>query len=317
LPGGARMISLLGNEPVHIWHAETCSLLGELQADIAANTIIWSFDGSLISNAHGSHHALRVWNTMTFEMVAELERGAGFGSSFVCTAFSPDNRHIVSGMRDGAVLVWSIVDSEVIAEFTGSGGRTECVAYSPGGSHFAAGSENTLRVWDAATYEELYISSMEAGSLPDLDFSHDGKHLMAMFYAKNSRGTVCIVLKVDTFQVVARFESDVYRPGVFTADGRGVLLKEVQDTTSAWMPSQAKNSTCEFPAWWSTVSDNLCSCLDRGSALDSEPSYKRDQLQRQCLVGRYSSYLESWLASMLGGFDSQTDLAALRPKELG
>jgi WD40 repeat protein len=249
LPTGTRIISRLGNEPVRVWDAETCSLLGELQhtpRDEDADVIVWSLDGSLMTTRFGQRQSLRIWNTVKFEMVAELERGFNGDTSFVCAAFSPDSRCIVSGMRNGAVMVWSTLSSEVLAEFSGLSSRIKCIAYSPAGTQFAAGGELTLRVWDAATYEEVYVYHSSNGAATRLEFSHDGARLMALFSSR--KGSLCVVWSVDQFQVLAQFESDLNRPPAFTSDGRGVLFLEADDMLSAWMPSQAETSTCELPA---------------------------------------------------------------------
>jgi WD40 repeat protein len=251
LPCGARIISRVGDEPVRIWDAETSKELGELQNvpnDSRATIIVWSPDGSLITANYGGRHSLLVWNTRTFEMVAELERGFDANTSFSCAAFSRDSKCIVSGMRNGVILVWSTLNSEVVVELKSLDSRATCVAYSPDGSYIAAGGELTLRVWNAVTYEELYLhhSSKHASSL---EFSHDGARLMVLFRVdtEGNRGNTCVIWSMDTFHAIAEFESEDYRPATFTADGKGVLFFDLDSDgnaiTSAWMPSQVDSST--------------------------------------------------------------------------
>jgi WD40 repeat protein len=250
LPGGDRIMTRLGDEPLRIWEAETLNQLGQLQHEAHAGDarlIVWSSDGSFVTTRHGGRNSLLVWNTKTFQTAAELQRGLDAETSFVCAAFSPDNKRIVSGMDNGAVLVWDALSSEVLSEYNEASSCIWCVAYSPDGSHIAAGSEITLRVWDAGTCQELYVYHSSIGAATRLEFSHNGARLIAFFSTKERKNTVCIVWSVDTFQVLAQFESDFSRPPAFTANGRGVLFEERDGTTSAWMHSQADNSTCKFP----------------------------------------------------------------------
>jgi WD40 repeat protein len=255
LPCGSRITTHSVDEPFSVWDAETSTKLGEIQ-DVPLShespVVVSSLDGSLITTRYGPHHSLRVWDTATFEMVAELERQFDVETSFVCAAFSPDNTRIVSGMRNGAVLAWSILNSEVLVEFNQQNGRIKCIAYSPGGSHFAAGDDFALRVWSTATYEELYVyhSPRPAACL---EFSHDGARLVTLFSPRKGplKDTICVVWSVDTFEVLAQIKSDFYREPIFTADGKGVLFyhhDRVDGITSAWMPSQADNGTHGPPA---------------------------------------------------------------------
>jgi WD40 repeat protein len=251
LADGARIMTLCEDRLVRIYDADSLDELGELQhsprADDVDAAIVWSPDCSLITTRYGPHNSLRVWSTTVFEMVAELALGLHAEASFDCAAFSPDNMRIVSGMRDGTVLVWSILSSEVLAKFTLNepGIRIKCVAYSPDGSHIAAGSGLTLKVWSSTTYEELfaYHYSKLATSL---DFSHDGARLVVSFSTRELKQTDCIVWNVKTFQLIAQFKSNFYRRSVFTADGRGILFYEADATTSACMLSEADNTMCEF-----------------------------------------------------------------------
>jgi WD40 repeat protein len=252
LADGTRLMTLCTDGLARICDADSLDGLGELEhsprADDGHSIIVWSSDGSLITTRYSPHNSLRVWSTTTFEMAAEIQLGLHAGASFECAAFSPDNMRIVSGMRDGTVLVWSILSSEVLAEltFNESGSRVKCVAYSPCGSHIAAGSGLTLKWWSAITYEELYVYHYSKLTT-SLDFSHDGARLVVSFSAREFKQTDCIVWNVETFQLLAQFEADFYRRPVFTADGRGILFYEADAKTSACMPNEADNAMCEFP----------------------------------------------------------------------
>jgi WD40 repeat protein len=247
LPCGERIVSHIRrqNEPVRILDAETFTELGAFQhvpRNGLPDVIVWSLDGSLITTRYDLHNSLRIWNTITLEAMAELSRGFDVDTCFVCAAFSPDNRRIMTGMRDGVVLVWNIENSEVLADFHELGGQIRCAAYSPTGSHIAAGSERTLRVWDAITYEELYVYH-SSRSTTRLEFSCDGSRLLALFFSRKIQGSVSIVWSVDKLQVLAQFEYDFYRPPTFTADGGGIIFNNAEGKMSAWMPSQRGNST--------------------------------------------------------------------------
>src|ERR1700761_3682668 len=70
-------------------------------------------------------------------------------------AVSPDGQHIVSGLSNGTVCVWSALTGEMVAgSFRGHCDLVSSVAFSPDGQHIVSGShDKTIYVWNTMTGE--------------------------------------------------------------------------------------------------------------------------------------------------------------------
>lgn len=63
-------------------------------------------------------------------------------------AYSPDNRLLVSGGRDGIVRLWDVSTGRAIQQLTGHVGRVDSLAFSADGRWFISTAANTALVWD-------------------------------------------------------------------------------------------------------------------------------------------------------------------------
>jgi len=64
-------------------------------------------------------------------------------------AFSPDDRLVAAGERDGLVEIWDVASGERVAVLRGHSEIVPTVAFSPDGQTLVTGSwDGTLRVWD-------------------------------------------------------------------------------------------------------------------------------------------------------------------------
>lgn len=64
--------------------------------------------------------------------------------------FSPDGRHLVGALRDGAVLVWSTQTGARLARIEGAEARVVWVGFAGDGRVGAASWDGTLRLYDLA-----------------------------------------------------------------------------------------------------------------------------------------------------------------------
>src|SRR5262249_12959813 len=78
-------------------------------------------------------------------------------SSVNAVTVSQDGAHIVSGDRDGKVLVWDLATGEGVCTLEGHSSSVNAVAVSPDGAHIVSGGKDqTVRVWDLATGEGVH-----------------------------------------------------------------------------------------------------------------------------------------------------------------
>jgi WD40 repeat protein len=102
-------------------------------------------------------------------------------------AFSPDNKHVVSGSGDCTIRIWDATTGGPMAgPFDGHTGLVDSVAFLQDGKHVISGSRDcTIRTWDAGTGELVQVvgpfegASKHAFSTARIAFSPDGKRVVS------------------------------------------------------------------------------------------------------------------------------------------
>lgn len=163
----------LGKAELWIENAENGALLSRLKAGGVIRSFAFCEDGSKFV-ASADHGAIRVMETKTGKVVAELEghsgwvHSVGLGSNFVASA-GRDETFRVWDARTGREL-WSIADTSLAS-----------VAVAPDGSRIAGtdGSGN-LFLWDSETGEQLHqLETGETGWSFQVAFSPNSKYVAA------------------------------------------------------------------------------------------------------------------------------------------
>jgi WD40 repeat protein len=140
-------------------------------------------DGKTIATASGDR-TVRRWETLTGKELRVL-RGHKYGVYSV--AFSPDGRMLASSGQDEKVILWDNTTGKELRRMQGMS-----VAFSPDGKILAAGgrigggrSSDTawiIRIYDAATGNELQRLSGHHRRITDVVFSPDGWLLASIEY---------------------------------------------------------------------------------------------------------------------------------------
>ena len=94
-------------------------------------------------------------------------------------AYSPDGRHIVTGLEGSTAEVWDASNGSELFELKGHTGGICSLAFSPGGERIVTGSrDQTARVWDTTTGREL-LTFKGNGMWPlPVAFSPDGLRIV-------------------------------------------------------------------------------------------------------------------------------------------
>ena len=128
--------------------------------------------------------SIRLWDPVRGEEIIGLR---GHESHVTSLAFSPDGRTLVSGGDDRTVRLWEVATGKEIAALKGHEQEVATVAFSPDGRIVASGGvhpvygggthENEIRLWDAATGEEVQHFRGHNSGVTSLAFSPDGTRL--------------------------------------------------------------------------------------------------------------------------------------------
>jgi WD40 repeat protein/serine/threonine protein kinase len=135
--------------------------------------VAFSPDGGRLVSV-GTDGTVKVWATatgpevQTCKLPLPLVRGV---------AFSPDGRLLACAGRDSRVRLWDLAGGREVRPLTGHAARDlTAVAFSPDGRRLVSAGDDSVRLWDVATGQELYAFTRGAGALA---FSPDGGLLAA------------------------------------------------------------------------------------------------------------------------------------------
>jgi WD40 repeat protein len=177
---GTRIASAGQDWTVRVWDAASGAELLVLRGHKGAvNDVAFSADGTRILTA-GDDQSVRVWHTIVGDELLVL---GGHKGAVTGVAFSPDGTKLATAGHHTARL-WTVDVAVELLVMRGHEGRDSIerqiwdVAFSPEGNRIAtAGGDSTVRVWDAATGEELLVLYGHEDAVNSVAFSPDGTRI--------------------------------------------------------------------------------------------------------------------------------------------
>jgi WD40 repeat protein len=133
---------------LRIWDARTFQLLRTVRAHSRIDAIAFRPDGRWLATA-GIDRMVKVWDATTGALLQTLGGHAGLVSGL---AFSADGRRLASSEGpEKTVKIWDPLAGREILNLRGHTDLCSCVAFSRDGWRLiSAGSDRTVRVWDAS-----------------------------------------------------------------------------------------------------------------------------------------------------------------------
>ena len=178
------------------WEVDTGKLIGRFEEYAFSSMLGFSADGARFATTHWG--IVRVWNTVTTEIIAEIQ----YDNGSYAVAFSPNGKYVGIAHADRRITVWE-VDTGTVKHVLPGAGWNRAITFSPDSRLVAAVTFSpVIRVWDVETGEK--IAELEerdvSVSYGSVRFSPDGK----WFAAANSSTIVIWETQGFTLQHVVR-----------------------------------------------------------------------------------------------------------------
>lgn len=174
-------------------------------------SLIGFHDGTLI-----------LWDVLDAREISRLE---GHTEIIADVAFSPDGKTALSGSYDTTVILWDLETGNILQQFKGHSGWVRSVSFSPDGKTVASGgfvgteaihvtNPGELIVWNPANGEEITRLEGHPSALQDIEFSPDGKNLLASsgFFAAIKNPASLYYWDLENEEIIHQFdlEFDAY-----------------------------------------------------------------------------------------------------------
>lgn len=193
----------------------------------------WNWRGNCM------HGYVKIWDITDGEITAQYSH-----DDYVTSIdFSPDGSRLISGSRDGTIIIWDMAKGEEISHITYDpenwGDVINSVAFHPNGEWIATGGlDGSIRIWDTTTLSEIIrinheidATSINFNEVNDISFSPDGKWI-----ASGSNDHTVRVWSVETGEEIARMHHDREVTAVsFSPDGRTILSSSLDGTAKIWL----------------------------------------------------------------------------------
>jgi WD40 repeat protein len=170
-PNGKLLAAGCGDDPVHVWDAETGRELFQIK-DPWVYGLAFSPDGALLATA-GSFQTVRLWKTATGEPFGQPLMG--HQSVIKTLAFSPDGSLLASAGQDKTIRLWAMPDRNPLTTLAGHQDEINALAFAPDGKTLASGgADSTIRLWETPSGRPLH--QVDSGcAVAALAFTRDCK----------------------------------------------------------------------------------------------------------------------------------------------
>ena len=164
-PDGGLLAAAGFESTVWLFDGKDGRLLRKLEApggDVRA--LVCSPDGTQLAAA-GRSGLVRIWDLSSGRVIHDL---AGHRRRVRALAYSPDSKKIASAGEDRNILIWDTAEGRLLETFPSRPGMVLSLTFCGPGLLAAGGSDNVIRVWDAAASSEQFRLVGHTGSVTAL-----------------------------------------------------------------------------------------------------------------------------------------------------
>jgi WD40 repeat protein len=164
-PDGETLATWNGDDVIRLWNVRTGKKRATLSGfERTPSCVLFSPDGKTLVTAVGistwAQAKARLWNAANGQQRVILQGYEGNG----IVTFSPDGKTLATGAEDGTVDLWDpLTGRRLLTLHDQSGGR---LAFSPDGRTLVATHPGEIRLWWAATEEDVRASGQLQGEAP-------------------------------------------------------------------------------------------------------------------------------------------------------
>lgn len=237
--GGDRIAAGYSDGAVRVWNTATGELLQTMRGhDKPVLDLAYSRDGKRIAS-YGGDGTAKLWNVDTGNEITVLEKG---GPLTGAVDFSPDSKIIaVTAVRGTVVL--RRADSGQMLGLLQSPARTptfQCLAFSPDGTHVAAGSgDDAIRLWRMEEPEMPKVLKGHTGMVATVSFSPDGKRIAS---GGEDRTIKLWDVATGAETLTLRGHQSQIKKVVFSSRGDEILSCEAERVVKLWSAVDDRSS---------------------------------------------------------------------------
>ncbi len=237
-PDGLHIATASDDQTVKVWDATTGEEIRTLRGHKeGVKSVAFSPDGRRLASG-SKDQTVKIWDAATGQDILTLR---GHKASVLDVAFSPDGRRLASTSADGTVKVWNVAAGLQTLTLQVNNGLSLAVidtiekwgvAFSPDSLGLAAGcGDRAVRLWDAATGQEIAAFVGHTATITGVAFSPDGRRLA-------SASDQVKIWDVATGQELLTLRPELQGQGFpvpgdvrFSPDGRRIAYNDVNGIT--------------------------------------------------------------------------------------
>jgi WD40 repeat protein len=191
-------------------------------------SLAFSPDGSKLISGSSDHTAI-IWDTgvrsgVRLSAPKLLHRLEGHKADIFTAVFSPDGRRAVTGSYDKDLRLWQVSNGTQIARMAGHTDKVYRVAIARDGTIASGDISGAILLWDGRNGRLLRTLVRNKNGVGSLNFSVDGKLMLATCGFGNCSGALGYVYNVASGQVAVTYSGhdNAVQASAFSPDGRWV-----------------------------------------------------------------------------------------------
>ena len=150
---------------------------------------IYSPDGMSIASCSGNK--VHIWDARTGTEITTYE---GHKATIYALEYSPDGQWLVTVSGDRTIRIWDTKTGRQLKLLQGHTGDIRCLDISSDGRWIATGSQQTIKIWNAATGHIRSSLKHTCYRLTDVAFSPDGQRLTSSGITTGSSGDDAVMI---------------------------------------------------------------------------------------------------------------------------